>query len=151
MAIGSEYVYLHLQTNGYIILISLMQITRSKRQSDYGNVREIKISVVARNNTVIKQLVLEAKKRYERYAERYVKHRTHVDSRRYEKDAEHRIHVYIPETWGGWRWNGSRQKRPLDSVVLESNVKDMLVSDCKDFVSHSHPAGRMNADPGIDE
>lgn len=93
-----------------------LRITRSKRASEYGNVREIKISVVARNNTVIKQLVLEAKKMY-------------------EKDAEHRIHVYIPETWGGWRWNGSRQKRPLDSVVLESSVKDMLVSDCKDFMN----------------
>jgi hypothetical protein len=73
-------------------------------------------SVVARNNTVIKQLVLEAKKMY-------------------EKDAEHRIHVYIPDQWGYWRWNGSRQKRPMDSIVLESNVKDMIVADCKDFMN----------------
>lgn len=72
--------------------------------------------MVARNNTVIKQLVLEAKKMY-------------------EKDAEHRIHVFIPDTWGCWRWNGSRQKRPLDSVVLESSVKDMIVADCKDFMN----------------
>lgn len=53
----------------------------------------------------------------------------------YEKDAEHRIHVFIPDTWGNWRWNGSRQKRPLESVVLESNVKDMIVADCKDFIN----------------
>lgn len=71
--------------------------------------------MVARNNTVIKQLVLEAKKMY-------------------EKDAEHRIHVFIPDQWGCWRWNGSRQKRPLDSIVLEAGVKDMIVADCKDFL-----------------
>lgn len=93
-----------------------LRITRSKRTTDWGTYQEVKISVVARNNTVIKQLVLEAKKMY-------------------EKDAEHRIHVFIPDQWGSWRWNGSRQKRPMESIVLEANVKDMIVADCKDFIA----------------
>jgi mitochondrial chaperone BCS1 len=37
------------------------------------------ISVVARNNDVLKKLVLEAK-------------------REYEKDAEHRVHIYMGDT-----------------------------------------------------
>jgi chaperone BCS1 len=36
-------------------------------------------SVVARNNNILKQLVLEAK-------------------REYEKDAEHKIHIYMADT-----------------------------------------------------
>ncbi|KAG8764082.1 hypothetical protein FRC15_007772, partial [Serendipita sp. 397] len=36
--------------------------------------------------------------------------------------------------YGYWRYNGSRQKRPLSSIVLEPGVKDMIVADCKDFL-----------------
>ncbi|CCA70759.1 related to BCS1 protein precursor [Serendipita indica DSM 11827] len=93
----------------------LLRVTRSKRNSEYGATQEIKISVVARSNDVIKRLVLEAKKLY-------------------EADAEHRIHIYLADTYGYWRYNGSRQKRPLSSIVLEPGVKDMIVADCKDFL-----------------
>jgi len=92
-----------------------LRITRCQRTTDWGKCQEIKISVVARSNTVIKQLVLEAKKLY-------------------EKDTEHRIHIFLADSWGSWRWNGSRPKRPLSSLVLEASVKDMIVSDCKDFL-----------------
>ncbi|KAG8812079.1 hypothetical protein FRC17_002210, partial [Serendipita sp. 399] len=93
----------------------LLRITRSKHNSDYGTTQELKISVVARSNDVIKKLVLEAKKLY-------------------EADAEHRIHIYLADHYGYWRYNGSRQKRPLSSIVLEPGVKDMIVADCKDFL-----------------
>jgi chaperone BCS1 len=92
-----------------------LKITRCKRTTDWGSVQELKISVVARNNNVIKQLVLEAKKLY-------------------EKDAEHRVHIFMADEYGGWRWNGARQKRPLSSIVLEDGVKQMLIADCKDFM-----------------
>lgn len=92
-------------------------------------------SVVARNNDILKRLVLEAK-------------------REYEKDAEHRVHIYMADTYvisrrlfgaplthlfrsstyGCWRWNGARQKRPMSSIVLEPGVKDMVLADCKDFL-----------------
>jgi chaperone BCS1 len=92
------------------------------------------ISVVARSNHIIKQLVLEAK-------------------RGYEKDAEHRVHIFLADTYvlvrrgtfylltrsrsrryGNWRWTGAKQKRPMSSIVLEPSVKEMLVEDCKDFL-----------------
>ena len=94
-------------------------------------------SVVARNNDILKKLVLEAK-------------------REYEKDAEHRVHIFLADTqvdpssviprwmlthpplfrtYSCWRWNGARQKRPMSSIVLQPGVKDMLLADCKDFLA----------------
>ncbi|XP_006461709.1 hypothetical protein AGABI2DRAFT_70517, partial [Agaricus bisporus var. bisporus H97] len=34
-----------------------------------------------------------------------------------------------------WRWNGARQKRPMSSIVLQPGVKDMILTDCKDFLA----------------
>lgn len=93
-----------------------LRITRTKRYPDYGHGSALKISVVARNNDILKKLVLEAK-------------------REYEKDAEHRVHIFMADTtYGCWRWNGARQKRPMSSIVLQPGVKDMLLADCKDFL-----------------
>ncbi|KZT07175.1 P-loop containing nucleoside triphosphate hydrolase protein [Laetiporus sulphureus 93-53] len=93
-----------------------LRITRIKRFQEYGAYAELKISVVARNNDILKSLVLEAK-------------------REYEKDAEHRVHIFMADTtYGCWRWNGARQKRPMSSIVLEPGVKDMILADCKDFL-----------------
>ncbi|KAI9567078.1 P-loop containing nucleoside triphosphate hydrolase protein [Boletus coccyginus] len=93
-----------------------LRITRTKRFPDYGHGVSLKISVVARNNDILKKLVLEAK-------------------REYEKDAEHRVHIFMADTtYGCWRWNGARQKRPMSSIVLQPGVKDMLLADCKDFL-----------------
>ncbi|KAG6828504.1 hypothetical protein H0H92_007780 [Tricholoma furcatifolium] len=110
-----------------------LRITRSKRYPDYGHGSSLKIryvrhlgkqkldsrikfSVVARSNDILKKLVLEAK-------------------REYEKDAEHRVHIFMADTtYQCWRWNGARQKRPMSSIVLQPGVKDMLLADCKDFL-----------------
>ncbi|CAE6478948.1 hypothetical protein ACGC1H_003932 [Rhizoctonia solani] len=91
-----------------------LRITRSSPR-DSGGRGELKISVVARNNAIIKKLVLQAKHEY-------------------EQDMEHRVHIFLAEQGGGWRWNGARQKRPMSSVVLEPGVKDMLLTDAKDFL-----------------
>lgn len=93
-----------------------LRITRTRRLQEYGSCGEIKISVVARNNDILKKLVLEAK-------------------RDYEKDAVHRVHIFMADTtYCCWRWNGARQKRPMSSIVLEPGVKDMILADCKDFL-----------------
>ncbi|CAE6442542.1 unnamed protein product [Rhizoctonia solani] len=91
-----------------------LRITRTSAR-DGGGRGELKISVVARNNAIIKKLVLQAK--YE-----------------YEQDMEHRVHIFLADQSGGWRWNGARQKRPMSSIVLEPGVKDMLLTDAKDFL-----------------
>jgi chaperone BCS1 len=72
-------------------------------------------SVVARNNSILKQLVLQAKKEY-------------------EAEAVHRIQIYIADSHGSWRWTDSRHKRPMSSIVLNPGVKEMLLSDTRDFL-----------------
>ena len=72
-------------------------------------------SVVARSNSILKQLVLQAKKEY-------------------EAEAVHRIQIYFADSHGCWRWTDSRHKRPISSIVLNPGVKEMLLSDTKDFL-----------------
>ena len=52
-----------------------MFVSLSSEKYSFGMAR----SVVARNNSIIKKLVLEAK-------------------REYEKDAEHRVHIFMADT-----------------------------------------------------
>ena len=70
---------------------------------------------MARNNSILKQLVLQAKKEY-------------------EAEAVHRIQIYFADSYGSWRYTDSRHKRPLSSIVLNPGVKEMLVADAKDFL-----------------
>jgi chaperone BCS1 len=63
-----------------------------------------------------------------------IKRLVHEAKKQYEADAEHRVHIFLADHYGYWRWNGARQKRPLSSIVLEPGVKDMVVADCKDFL-----------------
>jgi chaperone BCS1 len=72
-------------------------------------------SVVARNNSILKQLVLQAK-------------------REYEAESVHRIQIYFADSHGSWRWTDSRHKRPMSSIVLNPGVKEMLLSDTRDFL-----------------
>ncbi|KAJ3891030.1 P-loop containing nucleoside triphosphate hydrolase protein, partial [Lentinula edodes] len=83
-------------------------------------------SVVARSNTILKQLVLQAK-------------------REYEAEAIHRIQIYFADSHGGWRWTDSRHKRPMSSIVLNPGYKEMLLSDTKDFLNSE----KWYADRGI--
>ncbi|KAL5536657.1 hypothetical protein ACEPAF_480 [Sanghuangporus sanghuang] len=93
-----------------------LRITRTQKSHGYHCYSEIAISVIARNNSILKKLVLEAK-------------------REYEKDAEHRVHIFMADSrYGSWRWNGARQKRPMSSIVLDPSVKEMLLADCRDFL-----------------
>jgi chaperone BCS1 len=83
-------------------------------------------SVVARNNSIFKQLVLQAKKEY-------------------EAEAVHRIQIYFADAHGSWRWTDSRHKRPMSSIVLNPGVKEMLLDDARDFLRSE----KWYADRGI--
>lgn len=79
-------------------------------------------SVVARSNSILKQLVLQAK-------------------REYEADAVHRIQIYFADSHGSWRWTDSRHKRPMSSIVLQPGVKEMLLADARDFLRSEKVSG----------
>ncbi|KZV62260.1 P-loop containing nucleoside triphosphate hydrolase protein [Peniophora sp. CONT] len=100
-----------------------LRVKRGRKSNGY---ELLSISVVARNNTVLKQLVLQAK-------------------REYEAEAVHRIQIYFADTYGSWRWTDSRHKRPMSSIVLNEGVKEMLVADTKDFLRSE----KWYADRGI--
>lgn len=82
--------------------------------------------MVARNNAILKQLVLQAKKEY-------------------EAEAVHRIQIYFADAHGSWRWTDSRHKRPMSSIVLNPGVKEMLLDDARDFLRSE----KWYADRGI--
>ena len=86
----------------------------------------LSVSVVARNNSILKQLVLQAKKEY-------------------EAEAVHRIQIYFADSHGCWRWTDSRHKRPMSSIVLNPGVKEMLLSDTKDFLKSEKVRGSVSA------
>lgn len=88
---------------------------RRGRKTDGSGSELLSISVVARNNSILKQLVLQAK-------------------REYEAEAVHRIQIYFADSHGCWRWTDSRHKRPMSSIVLNPGVKEMLLADTKDFL-----------------
>ncbi|KAI0270734.1 P-loop containing nucleoside triphosphate hydrolase protein [Gloeopeniophorella convolvens] len=100
-----------------------LRVRRGRKSNGY---EMLSISVVARNNAILKQLVLQAKKEY-------------------EAEAVHRIQIYFADSYGSWRYTDSRHKRPLSSIVLNPGVKEMLISDAKDFLKSE----KWYADRGI--
>ncbi|EAU91005.2 mitochondrial chaperone BCS1 [Coprinopsis cinerea okayama7 len=101
-----------------------LRVRRSRKHDT--NSEMISISVIARSNNILKQLVLQAKKEY-------------------EAECVHRIQIYFADAHGSWRWTDSRAKRPLSSIVLNPGVKEMLVDDAKDFLRSE----KWYADRGI--
>ncbi|KIJ18559.1 hypothetical protein PAXINDRAFT_70788 [Paxillus involutus ATCC 200175] len=111
-----------------------LRVRRTKK-TDGSGCEVLSISVVARNNTILKQLVLQAKKEY-------------------EAEAIHRIQIYFADSHGSWRWTDSRHKRPMSSIVLNPGVKEMLLNDTRDFLksekaSHIERHFKWYADRGI--
>ncbi|KAF9482080.1 P-loop containing nucleoside triphosphate hydrolase protein [Pholiota conissans] len=101
-----------------------LRVRRGRKQETGSEM--LSISVVARSNAILKQLVLQAKKEY-------------------EAEAVHRIQIYFADAHGSWRWTDSRHKRPMQSIVLNPGVKEMLLDDARDFLKSE----KWYADRGI--
>ncbi|KAJ7057547.1 hypothetical protein C8F01DRAFT_319354 [Mycena amicta] len=89
---------------------------RVRRARGNDGCEVLSVSVVARSNTILKALVLQAK-------------------REYEAEAVHRIQIFFADPHGSWRWADARHKRPLGTIVLEPGVKEMLLGDARDFLA----------------
>ena len=60
-----------------------------------------------------------------------------IDAKRAYKAAEEQsVSIYVSDTSQNWRHIASRPKRPLNSIVLDPGVKDLLVNDAKDFLEN---------------
>jgi len=72
-------------------------------------------SILSLDHRILNELLIDAKKAY--------------------KVAEERsISIYVSDTSNNWRHIASRPKRPLNSIVLDPGIKDLLVNDAKDFL-----------------
>ena len=94
-----------------------MRFTRSRRHLHNGdNMETLSISIFTRDHSVLTRLLLEAKQNY-------------------EKEEQHRVSVYVSSTYHDWRKSGSRPKRPLESIILDPGVKDMVLADAQEFMA----------------
>ncbi|THV03121.1 P-loop containing nucleoside triphosphate hydrolase protein [Dendrothele bispora CBS 962.96] len=94
------------------------RVTRSTRSSDYRRGGSLKITGFALDNEIFKKLVLQAR-------------------RDYTMDVKERVHIFLTDdmSYGNWKYVGARPKRPMTSMVLEPDLKDALLADCKEFLS----------------
>lgn len=67
------------------------------------------------NHRILNEILLEAKKTY-------------------QAAQEHMISVYVSDMNNNWRHIASRPKRPLNSIVLDPGIKDLLIDDARDFL-----------------
>ncbi|TFY60656.1 hypothetical protein EVJ58_g5010 [Rhodofomes roseus] len=92
-------------------------VSRSHIASNYYRVKEsIQISLLAWDCKVMNELVLEAKKAYQNAEAQLVT-------------------VYGSESSNKWRHIISRPKRPMESIVLDVGVKELLVNDTRNFLA----------------
>ncbi|KAG8774144.1 hypothetical protein FRC12_002151 [Ceratobasidium sp. 428] len=94
-----------------------MRVTRTRQDLGEGCTREsLQISLLARNRDVINQLLREAKEAYTR-------------------EDQNRVAIYTCDQYNCWHRSASRSKRPMSSIVLDTEIKDMIMEDAKDFMS----------------
>ncbi|KAG8761214.1 hypothetical protein FRC14_006263 [Serendipita sp. 396] len=99
-----------------------MRVTRSRRAlSDTDTTETLTIRILTRSQKVLYQLLAEAKQMY-------------------EKEEQYRVSIYTAGSYHGWSHNnwfrtGSRPKRPLESVVLDDGLKEMVLQDCQEFMA----------------
>lgn len=93
-----------------------VRVTRTVREGYYGRREDVlEICILSMDHRILNELLIEAKKTY--------------------KAAEERsISIYVSDTNNNWRHIASRPKRPLNSIVLDPGIKDLLVDDAKDFL-----------------
>ena len=72
-------------------------------------------SIMSLDHRILNAVLLEAKKTY-------------------QAAQEHMISVYVSDTTNNWRHIASRPKRPLNSIVLDPGIKDLLIDDARDFL-----------------
>ncbi|KAG8696761.1 hypothetical protein FRC09_008276 [Ceratobasidium sp. 395] len=94
-----------------------MRVTRTRQDLGEGCTREsLQISLLARNRDVVNQLLREAKEAYTR-------------------EDQNRVAIYTCDQYNCWHRSASRSKRPMSSIVLDTEIKDMIMEDAKDFMS----------------
>ncbi|CAE6538374.1 unnamed protein product [Rhizoctonia solani] len=94
-----------------------MRVTRTRQDLGEGCTREtLEVSILARNREVINELLREAKEAY-------------------TSEDQNRVSIYTCDQYNCWHRSASRAKRPMQSIVLDPLIKDMILEDAKDFMA----------------
>lgn len=76
----------------------------------------LNISIFTRNHDILTTILKEAKKAYQ--------------------DAQgSSITVYVSDSTNCWRELATRRKRPLESIILDPGIRDLVVEDAQDFLA----------------
>ncbi|KAI0288437.1 P-loop containing nucleoside triphosphate hydrolase protein [Russula brevipes] len=105
-----------------------MTISRVKEESRwYSDKSTLSITIFSRDRSILDSLILEARKKWL--------------SARSDK-----IDIFASDGFGNdWNHVASRPKRPLNSIVLDEGVKELLLDDARDFLDSK----QWYADRGI--
>ncbi|KAF8505062.1 BCS1 N terminal-domain-containing protein [Gautieria morchelliformis] len=97
-----------------------MSVSRSKSEpQDAWSSRKqesIEISLFTRDRRILRSLLHDAKKVY-------------------KKEDEDTVEIYGADSYNSWYRTSTRKKRSLRSIVLEPEIKNMILDDAKEFLS----------------
>ncbi|KAH7890877.1 P-loop containing nucleoside triphosphate hydrolase protein [Phlebopus sp. FC_14] len=94
-----------------------MRITRVTETTRGWYSKEIlTLSIFSRDKQILNQILLEAKSQY-------------LEA---QKDC---ITVYVSDSSNSWRDLATRPKRPLQSIILDPGIQELVVEDAKDFLA----------------
>ncbi|KAI0047928.1 P-loop containing nucleoside triphosphate hydrolase protein [Auriscalpium vulgare] len=92
-----------------------MRITRTKEESRWHSDKStLTVTILSRDRSVLDALILEARKKWL--------------SARADK-----IDIYAMDG-SDWRFVSSRPKRPINSIILDAGVKELILDDARDFL-----------------
>ncbi|KAF9957827.1 hypothetical protein BGZ72_001295 [Mortierella alpina] len=77
-------------------------------------VENITISTLGRSRELIQSLIMEAQRKF------------------IDRDKARTV-IFQADQYGAWRRTKSRPKRPLDTIVMDSKLKNYIVNDAKEF------------------
>ncbi|KAK7050467.1 mitochondrial chaperone BCS1 [Favolaschia claudopus] len=94
-----------------------MTITRVQQQTGWYGSKEqtLYVSIMTRDHSILVSLLQEARKDY-------------------LAAQEHKMCVYVSDTSNNWRQVAYRDKRSMNSIILDPGVKEVLVEDANDFL-----------------
>ncbi|KAG8901796.1 hypothetical protein FRB99_005096 [Tulasnella sp. 403] len=93
-----------------------VQIHRERTTDGWGHTKEsMTLSMFGRERKVLDKLLLDAQA---------------LHKSRQEKS----IVIYQPDMLNMWRRRGTRARRPLSSIILDSQIKETLLEDARDFL-----------------
>ncbi|CCM02524.1 uncharacterized protein FIBRA_04626 [Fibroporia radiculosa] len=93
-------------------------LTISRTESAEGYYQRkytLKISIFSRDKAILDQLLTDARTAYKAAGEQF-------------------ISIYMSDMHSDWTHVTSRPKRPLNSIILDPGIKEMLIDDARDFL-----------------